>query len=137
MKLTSLTIVCFYFNNKLLQVLRVIDFNHFNNCLILLRIASNIQKRSLCSQNRVKTSINLKRYDRRENAVCALCACRERAVNNTLQQLLPHRRSVMDAIKRPWERRVDAERTLCTRNKWQIIYFRRISRRPHSVLTSV
>ena len=32
MKLTSLTIVRFYFNNKLLQVLRVIDFNQFNNC---------------------------------------------------------------------------------------------------------
>jgi len=40
-----------------------------------------------------------------------LCARRECAVN-TLQQLLARRRSVMDAIKMMWERRVDAVGTL-------------------------
>jgi len=48
---------------------------------------------------------------RRENAVCAPCARRERAAN-TLQQLLVHRRNVMDAIKTLWERHVDAVGTL-------------------------
>ena len=43
---------------------------------------------------------NLKRYDYRERAV------------NTLQQFLAHRRSVIDALKTIWERRVDAMRTL-------------------------
>jgi len=52
-----------------------------------------------------KVKNNLKRYDRRENSVCALCARRERAVN-TLQQLLARRRSVMDAIKTLWHRRL-------------------------------
>jgi len=45
----------------------------------------------------IKVQKKLKRYDRRQNAVCALCARREGAVN-TLQQLLARRRSVVDAI---------------------------------------
>jgi len=43
--------------------------------------------------------------------VCATKARRERAMN-MLQQLLARRRSVMDAIKALWERRVDAVGTL-------------------------
>jgi len=52
-------------------------------------------------------------------AVRTLYARCERAVN-TLKQLLARRRSVIDAIKTMWERRVDAVRTLCTRYNWQI-----------------
>jgi len=44
-----------------------------------------------------KISKTLKSYERRENAVCALYACRERAVN-TLQQFLARRKSAMDTI---------------------------------------
>jgi len=44
-------------------------------------------------------------------AARTLYARRERAVN-TLQQLLALRRSVVDAIKTMWERRVDAMGTL-------------------------
>ena len=53
-------------------------------------------------------------YNKILNAMIALrtlCAHRERAVN-TLQQLLARRRSVMDAMKTLWERRVDAVGTL-------------------------
>jgi len=66
-------------------------------------------------QNRVtqnkKEENNLKRYYRREDAVCAQlerCVC---AVN-TLQQLLARCENVMDAVKTLWERRVDAVGTL-------------------------
>ena len=45
-------------------------------------------------------------------AVKTLYAHCVRAVSCTLQQLLARRRSVMDAIKTPWKRRVDAEGTL-------------------------
>ena len=44
-------------------------------------------------------------------AVRTLCARHECAVN-TLQKLFARRRSVMDAIKTLWERRVDAVWTL-------------------------
>ena len=62
-------------------------------------------KRSLCSQNRVAQNMAIK------NAVWALSARRKRTVN-TLQQLLAHRRSVMNAIKTLWERLVDTVGTL-------------------------
>ena len=55
--------------------------------------------------------IKNKRYDRFENAVCALCARHESAVN-TLQQLVARRGRVMDAKKTLWERRVDVVGTL-------------------------
>jgi len=45
--------------------------------------------------------------------VCAPLACRVRALN-TLQPLLAHQRSVTDAIKTLWKRRVDAVGTLCS-----------------------
>jgi len=84
-------------------------------------VASKSKNRSLCLQNRV-THNNLKRYNRREDAVCAPwercvraacapCARRERAVN-TLQQLLARCKNVMDAVKTLWERREDAIGTL-------------------------
>jgi len=44
-------------------------------------------------------------------AVIALYARCKRAMN-TLQQHVTRRRSVMDAVKTPWERRVDAVGTL-------------------------
>jgi len=50
---------------------------------------------------------NLRRYDRRENVVCALFARRELAVN-TLQQLLARRRRVIDALKTLCKSCVDA-----------------------------
>jgi len=58
---------------------------------------------------------------------------------NTLQQLHAQRRSVMDAIKTMWERRVDAVGTLTGRCVHAITgnfdMFRRILRRSHSALT--
>ena len=41
----------------------------------------------MIAQNMKKVQKHLKRYYRRENAVCALCARHKRAVN-TMQQLL-------------------------------------------------
>jgi len=38
------------------------------------------------SQYKKSLNINLKRYDRRENAVCALCARRERAMSAALAE---------------------------------------------------
>jgi len=82
----------------------------------------------------------LKRYNRREDAVCAPWERRVRAVN-TLQQQLARCENVMDAVKTLWERRVDAVGTLWGRcvhaitDKFDI--FRCIPRRSHSALTWV
>jgi len=62
-------------------------------------------------KNIKKVKQYLKSYVRLDNNLCALCARRKRAMN-TLQQRLARCRSVMDAIKTMWERRMDAVGTL-------------------------
>jgi len=62
-------------------------------------------------KNSKKSQTVLLSWERCVRAVRTLCARRERAVN-TIQQQLARHRSAMDAIKTPWERRVDAVGTL-------------------------
>ena len=61
----------------------------------------------MVAQNMKKSIKNVKAII----VVRTLCARHECAVN-TMQKLLARRRSVMDAIKTLWERRVDAVGTL-------------------------
>jgi len=83
---------------------------HYHNIKRLRKVKIDHYSQNIVVQN-IKNKNNLKRYDRRENAECALCARRELAVN-TLQQLLARCKSIMDAIKTLWECRVDVVGTL-------------------------